>query len=243
MAINHRAPYLQTIRIAVIAVSCAFVASCQNSTSPVSPGPQAKFYEVFGADYWGDYGSVLIQGYAEIHDKTDGSIEVKRTGPFAPPITFPLGPDGFELVATDKFRNELQAAGLGRFGFRKVVKVHIVDIPWQDWDLNADYPPSPTDLGDPDKYLDRPHSPQAADAMGDLWQVILDARTVDDASNEGKQPQSSNQNRNGDDIFRYDSPTVSSSGNFRPIVVTARGKQWLEGRVGKWVRFREIPVK
>ena len=243
MAIRRRTTSVRRTIIAGIALFCAVTSSCQkNADSPVPHGPRTRFYEVSAADYWGDYGTVLIQGYAEIHDKTNGTIEIKRTGPFIPPITFPVGPEEGELVVTDKFRKELEAAGLGRLGFRKVVKAHIVEIPWQDWDLSAEFPPGHPGLGDPDKYLDRPHSSQAAEALGDLWRVILDDGSVVEAGNKTKQARFRNKTWNGDDIFWYDTSLYSDRGGIRMIVVTAQGKQWLEERVGKWVRFREIPA-
>ena len=212
-----------------IAIVCSGFISCRKSEPPARVVPQTKFYRVSGPDYWGDYGAVLIQGY--VGERPDGGLDVRRTGPFIPPITFPFASDG-EIVVTDEFKKELEAAGISRLGFRKVVKKRIVDIPWRDWDLSTPLPEGLPDseLGDPDDLLDRPHSQQAADALGDLWQVILDDALV----NQAEPPLrvgSKNQVWNGDAIFR--------DRDHQPVV-TDRGKGWLEEHVGMWVRFHEL---
>ncbi len=49
-------------------------------------------------DVWGDYGSTLRNGYAS-REKDSMALSLSRTGPFTPPIFFPL------------FRNEVIVAG------------------------------------------------------------------------------------------------------------------------------------
>ena len=52
---------------------------------------KVKFYHVRGLQAWGDYGDVLVNGYAlnDLDRHEDEHLRVSRTGPFMPPITFP----------------------------------------------------------------------------------------------------------------------------------------------------------
>lgn len=55
--------------------------------------------------YWGDYGDILIHGMSAYAERTDGKIQLYRTGSFVPPISFP----GIsEVVVTDEFKDFLQ---------------------------------------------------------------------------------------------------------------------------------------
>ena len=51
-----------------------------------------RFYRVQRLQVWGDYGDVLVNGL--VHNDLDRhpgeSLKLSRTGPFMPPITFPV---------------------------------------------------------------------------------------------------------------------------------------------------------
>ena len=48
-----------------------------------------RFYRMSGRRLWGDYGSMLIGGMSGHLPRRDGLIQLERTGPFVPPMTFP----------------------------------------------------------------------------------------------------------------------------------------------------------
>src|SRR5262245_38701308 len=120
---------------------------------------------------WGDYGDILWHGMASHLDMMpDGLLQLERTGPYVPPISFP----GFEIVATDECRRRLEASGLRGLAFKPVRKARIVELPWHTWDLDAEEPPEYPESGEPEDYVfAREHSPALADAMGPLWQLVL----------------------------------------------------------------------
>ena len=230
--------------------ACAFVigiiaGGCSKSDLPVPTIPKTKFYRLRGPELWGDYGNVLIHGFAGGLDGQEGILEIERTGPFVPPITLPM-PGSQNLVITDEFRKELESGDLGQLRFRPVIKARIVDIPWQDWNLDAEEPQEGPETGEPDDYLDRPHSPEIAEAIGDLWQIILnDGAEVDIDIKRAPWDYDVRvhvDTWNGEPLFFGKHPKADSDRG-RWIIVTDRGKRWLEEKAGKWVRFQELPVK
>jgi hypothetical protein len=118
---------------------------------------------------WGDYGDILIRGMAGHRPRKDGLVQLERAGPFMPPITFP---GIYEVVVTDALKRELEQAGLLGMAFRSVIKAHIVDLRWQEWETDAEEPREYPEGREPEGYiLDRPHSPQLAAQLGDLWEL------------------------------------------------------------------------
>src|SRR5262249_14925382 len=50
---------------------------------------------------WGDYGDILFHGMTAHLDRHDEMLQLERTGPYMPPITFPgIG----DIVVTDAFK-------------------------------------------------------------------------------------------------------------------------------------------
>jgi hypothetical protein len=88
-----------------------------------------------------------------------------------PPITFPgIG----DIVVTDSFRLRLEAAAFRGVSFQPVIKAHVVNLPWHTWDRSAELPPEMPESGEPEDFLlGAPHSPETAEMLGDLWEVIL----------------------------------------------------------------------
>src|SRR5262249_59136768 len=73
---------------------------------------------------WGDYGSILVSGMSAHLPRKDGLIQLERTAPFVPPISFPgIG----DVVVTNAFRAELEASELTGFTFIPIVKARIVE--------------------------------------------------------------------------------------------------------------------
>ena len=81
--------------------------------------PQTKFYRLGGPALWGDYGDVLIHGFAGGLEEQGGILEIERTGPFVPPITLPM-PASQNLIVTDEFRKQLESGELGQLREREV---------------------------------------------------------------------------------------------------------------------------
>jgi len=120
---------------------------------------------------WGDFGHILYQGMAMRLERANGKLQLERTGPEIFPITFP-GPG--LVVVTDDCRRAFGRSGLGGVQFRAVVKARIVELDWGAWDVAEEDAPETPDSGEPEGYLlDRPHSPEAAATMPNLWELVL----------------------------------------------------------------------
>lgn len=182
---------------------------------------------------WGDYSSILLHGMA-LRDSKTGLLNLERTGPFVPPISFPSLEN---FAVTDSLRNELEKSHLSGITFRPINKKRIVKLNWQDWNLQAEeaefYPKS----GEPEDYiLRRKHSPEIATQMPELWEaVIQEGAHVKRVEKKRKLELFLLQDTwNGADIFRV--PEVLY------IFVTPKGKSWFELNVPKYVTFEEMPL-
>lgn len=113
---------------------------------------------------WGDYGSILFNGMSAHLGGDDGPIQLERTGPFVPPITFPgIG----DIIVTEEMKLLMEQAGFKGISFRPVEKAHIADVPWHNWNLTAEDPPFYPAGGEPAAYIfDQPHSPKLANEIG-----------------------------------------------------------------------------
>jgi hypothetical protein len=173
-------------------------------------------YQLRGAKMpWGDYGKILAFGMSRHLVRKDGQIQLERTRPFIPPISFPAIPD---VVVTSRFREDLEGAGLSGLAFQPVAKVRIVELDWEKWDRTARDPKMYPPGSEPENYiLSRPHSPTTANLLGMLWELIpREAMSVDAMPNL--------------DVFRYG----------RVILVSKRAKDWFSQSAGAWVRFEEV---
>lgn len=198
-------------------------------------------HHMSGADSpWGDYGRILIHGVSDHLGRKggeDGPIQLERTGPFVPPITFPgIG----KLIVTNEMKEAMEKAGFRGISFRLVEKTHISNVPWHEWDLTAAVPRYYPDGGEPEGYvLHEPHSPELAEAMGSVWEVVLTdsaevVRETDPVSDEivfKYVPRS----WNGNDIFSVSENSYT--------YVSPRAKAWLKQHAGKWVEFQSVTAK
>ena len=194
-----------------------------------------RFFRLEGPDVWGDFGGVLIGGQASDRCRQDGLLLLDRTGPFVPPITLPFD----VVVVTTEFCQKLQEAFPG-LQFRQVIKDHIVELHWETWDRNVFPQERPPGNGEPEDYLySNPHSPETAEEMGDLWELVLrvgaESRLIDRGSGF-LQLQILSPSWTGEDVFQ----TMPS--RIAQIVVSERAKQWLEHEVTDWVSFDEAEV-
>jgi hypothetical protein len=185
---------------------------------------------------WGDYGEILQHGMAAQLPKISGRLSLERTGPYIPPITLPgIG----ELVLTSEARESLEESGLSGFSFMPVEKDLVVELHWERWNFAADEPEEYPQSGEPEGYiLGQRHSPTAAKALGELWEVvipvsatILRPRSVVSSLKELKLDLST---WNGADLIRgegYGSP-----------LFTSRARDWFVDHWGMYVRFDEFPT-
>ena len=186
---------------------------------------------------WGDYGKILIHGMSKHVRRRDGIIQLERTGPFVPMITFPGGGD---VVVTDTMRRLLETSGLDGPSFVRVDKHRIVQSDWETWDRNAAEPQVYPSTTEPEDYvLGQAHDPRLADMIGDLWELVapvvgsaqiveiikgpLRFRVV--ASLPAKPP----------DVFRCTGVRLFP-------FVTAGAKAWLEQRQLEWVEFDPVEL-
>jgi len=170
---------------------------------------------------WGDYGNILLHGMSAHLGRENGKIQLERTGPFIPPISFPgIG----DLVITDKLRQRLETSGLSGLKFQPVIKRLIVWCPWDEWDQSASEPAEYPESGEPEDYiLGQEHSDEASAWIGQLWELVPEVVATTDRSNGIRNVRSS---IDDSDFFRVGYNYVSE-----------RARQWLVKEVSKWVRF------
>ena len=195
-----------------------------------------EFFWVQSPKLWGDYGRILISGLAAPSEQEkDGPLELERTGPFIPPISFP---GLMYVIVTDRFREKLRISGLGDFDFRPVKKVRIVELRWERWERTGKVPPELPPGSEPEDYISsRPHSPALATAMGSLWQVLLPKGAIVDFNFEWTPRLRVHATSwTGAHFFRGTNKEGSSG---RWPLVSETGKAWLEKAAGEWVQFEK----
>jgi hypothetical protein len=120
-------------------------------------------------DHWGDYAAILVHGMTGHLGRKDGLLQLERTGPFVPSITFP-GISDIVLGEAVKRRLEVELPSLS---FRPVLSTRIVLLDWPNWNAILDEPPFLPETGEPEDYvLAQPHDPQLAEQMGRFWELV-----------------------------------------------------------------------
>ena len=195
------------------------------------------------AKLWGDYGDVLISGYAS-RDKESGIIGLHRAGPFSPPIFFPYGAlSGASLIVTQAFRVKLECSEIPRLEFRPVIKKRIVEFHWESWDRNAEDPGEYPETGEPEDYIwEGQHSVSAAANMPEMWEVLPPVIPCEIESEDSDRlavppkywftPQAGPYRG----LFR-------SQERFPRFIVDANTRQWFEEHAPEWVRFEPLSLK
>jgi hypothetical protein len=185
-----------------------------------------------------DYGDILLAGCAP-RDDDDGLLHIMRTGPFLPPLW--TGGPGDNLMVSDNFRLTLESAGFSSVTFRETVYEKIVNIPWHEWDLDADEPQEYPESGEPDDYLfDEPHDEALAATMEPTWEVVLPKPPCNviigdrfwDATAEMQ------------NAYQYPQLFYGSRNapRFPVPIVNDAGKDWFMEHAGEWVSFRELKL-
>jgi hypothetical protein len=138
-----------------------------------------KFYIVENKEMpWGDYGDALCYGYLNQMDEDCLNKleipELKRTGAYIPPLYIA---NSVAVLAIETIKNALISSEIkGINKCVKVVKKHIVEINWQEWDFNKDpffYPES----GEPEDYIfSGEHNEVLAQSMPEVFSFEIEKR-------------------------------------------------------------------
>jgi hypothetical protein len=196
-----------------------------------------SFFQLKGPKLWGDYGDILLHGMTAHLEKIENRLQLERTGPFMPPITFPGVGD---VVVTDIFHRQLTESPFAHLEFYAVDKARIVAYHWEKWDRTAIDPEEFPETGEPEDYiLSRPHSVKTAEVLGKIWQVVLpEGAAIDTDSRRGAWDYDIRVHTstwNGNHLFWGRKRSHDSGGL---IIVSEIGKHWLEEQAGEWVRFK-----
>jgi hypothetical protein len=178
---------------------------------------------------WGDYGDILFHGMAS--RSKDGELELERTGPYVPPISQPRG----FVVVTAEFLGRLHESGLKGFEVEPVAKKRIASVDWREWEpfgsKEMKYPAG----NEPENYiLRRKHSPEAADALGELYELRFQ-KGIQVSRDGGYHLVASS----------WDGSDFVVAKDERPIYhyVSQQARDWLSHNAPEWVAFREEKVK
>jgi hypothetical protein len=172
---------------------------------------------------WGDYGDILVSGMTAHLDRHNDLLQLERTGPYVPPL---VNSGLWDIVVTDKVKESLMMSQLTGINFKPVIKKHIVELDWTTWDTNAEEPTYYPQGGEPEDYiLEREHSESLSKRMGDLWELVIP--TIGTFSNENF-------------IFSGQVFDIFKADNRGYILVTEKGKDWIERNAGDWVTFEMV---
>ena len=137
------------------------------------PGPVDAVYVLDRPKHrwalWGDYGNILLHGMTRHLPRCDGELQLERTGPFIPAISFPGIAD---IVLTDRIRIGLSER-LPVLTFKPIRKTRIVRLNWETWPDELAAPPILPESGEPEDYiLGAANDLAVAAALGDLWELV-----------------------------------------------------------------------
>ena len=192
-----------------------------------------KLFVISTWELWGDYGRILISGVSGFDERENGRLRFYRTGPFSPPLVVTLADN---LIATEAMRSTLKEVR-GISGFLPVIKQQIVALDWHLWDLTSEDIPRELE-GEPEQILlSGPHDREAANALGELYEVQLEQDGMIQHGWEG-----------GTDVYRFRSPPTkrydlfhaTTIGQTNVAVTSERFLTSLSPDVKRWLRFTEI---
>jgi hypothetical protein len=191
---------------------------------------------------WGDYGDILISGYAR-YNADDGLLDLHRTGPFLPPIFFPwLTLGGHTPVVSEEFKNELEQFESDDIQFDPARNSRIIRLAWEKWNIAADGPEIYPETGEPEDYIwEKLHDAECAAAMQNAYELLLPLWPVNIRRRQDAEE------RFLDEFYSE----VKCNLNLAPplfcdreyggyMVVSDSIKVWLISKVGEWVRFAPV---
>jgi hypothetical protein len=178
---------------------------------------------------WGDYGDMLFHGMAS--RSKAGDLELERTGPFVPPISRP----GRFVVVTADFLNRLRESGLNGIETGPVQKKRIPLLDWREWEpfgtKEMKYPAG----NEPENYiLRRKHSPEAAQELGELYELRF--RKGIQISRDGGYHLVASSWDGSDFVIAMDEHPIYN-------YVSERARDWLMQNATEWVAFEEEQVR
>jgi hypothetical protein len=178
---------------------------------------------------WGDYGDILFHGMAS-RPKL-GDLELERTGPFVPPISQP----GRFVVVTAEFLSRLRESGLNGIESGPVQKRRIPLLDWREWEPfgteEMKYPAG----NEPENYiLRRKHSPEAAQQLGELYELRF--RKGIQVSREGGYHLVASSWDGSDFVVAMDEQPIYN-------YVSERARDWLMQNAAEWVAFEKEKVE
>jgi hypothetical protein len=185
---------------------------------------------------WGDYGHILQHGMAAHSPRADGRLALERAGPYLPPITLPgIG----DIVLTSEAQKLLESSALSGFSFLPVEKTLVVELHWETWNLDAEKPAEFPESGEPEDYiLGKPHSPNAATELGELWEIVVPSTATilrpTSVVSSYKELRIDLTTWNGSDLFRGE--------GYGAILFSERARDWFRGNWGRYVQFDEFPA-
>ena len=175
---------------------------------------------------WGDYGSILTNGIASLND--DGTLELERTGPFIPPVSFPWP----NIALTQDAKTKVQGAGFSGCGFRKLIKKRIVKLDWHLWDQTGEDPVQYPKSGEPEDYLsEREHDPALADALGVLWELVV-----------SETPGLQIEGGSTVNLAKYNGNDICQGSRWGYTYVSSAFRQWMESEFSEWTHFEEATL-
>ena len=185
---------------------------------------------------WGDYGDILQHGMTAHSRRVNGRLSLERTGPYIPPVTLPGLSD---IVLTDDARKLLESSGLRGFTFRQVEKKLIVELHWDAWDLNAEEPAQYPDSGEPEDYiLGQQHSPTAAMALGDLWELVVPFNVKISRPT----PTVSSYKELQIDLDTWDGSDLLRGEEYGGKLFSERARDWFSNQWDQYVSFDPFPA-
>jgi hypothetical protein len=186
----------------------------------------AQFYQLLASPApWGDYGDVLRSGLlAPRQEDVRPVVEIERTGPFIPPITFPFD----AIVVTEATKARMETGSFMGLQFAPARYVKVVRLDWHNWDLLAPEPQRYPAGGEPENYIiKRRNCDRTTASMPAIW-------SFDVPSTPGLQVR-------GSDRFRLNhAPNADIFRENSIHWVSERMRVWLEGNLGDWVQC--VPV-
>lgn len=130
----------------------------------LEPAPHAR-------RHWLGWADVLLHGLTRPRPNDHVALQLERTGPYVPALTFPGDAD---VVVTDALRAQL-AERVRELRFRAVELSRVVRLDWHLWDVAGLEPKFVPESLDPADYVrGAPHDAELAAAIGPLWEVVAD---------------------------------------------------------------------
>ena len=130
------------------------------------------FFRPSNISFCGDYGDIVLDGMVDHLPRTDeGLVQLERSGPLMPAITFPSS----KVLVSDEARVKLSEQRI-HLEFRPVVKAHIARLPWatlDDAETQLAHELANLAIGSPASLiLDRKHCPRTSRELGDVWELV-----------------------------------------------------------------------